>query len=139
MTANQRADYLLPELTSLADRVDALLPVPLNRWRYARRGFNQAIELCKPLARSSGLPINFDVKRVKATLPQSGLSALQREQNLQDAFTIPRKLSCRRPLIVDDVMTTSATCSQLAQLLLASGAESVGVLVVARSRQPVNV
>ena len=89
-------DYLLPELRSLADRVDALVPVPLNRWRYARRGFNQAIELCKPLARASGLPINFDVKRVKATLPQSGLSALQRKQNLQDAFTVPRRLNCRR-------------------------------------------
>ncbi len=127
------ADYLVPELRLLEGRVDALLPVPLHRWRYVRRGFNQAIELCKPLHRATGLPVNFEVERVKATQMQSGLSASERRRNLKDAFAVSAKLGCRRPLIVDDVMTTGATCRRLAEVLLQNGAERVGVLVVARS------
>ena len=94
---------------------------------------NQAIELCKPLHRATGLPVNFEVERVKATQMQSGLSASERRRNLKDAFAVSAKLGCSRPLIVDDVMTTGATCRRLAEVLLQNGAERVGVLVVARS------
>ena len=127
------ADYLLPELEQLADRVDALLPMQLHRWRHARRGFNQAIELCKPLKRASGLPVILNVVRVKATRSQSDLNAAERKRNLKDAFAVRGKLKCRQPLIVDDVMTTGETCRQLARVLLRHGAQRVGVLVVARS------
>jgi ComF family protein len=112
---------------------DALVPVPLHRWRYASRGFNQARDLCRPLARSSGLPMLRNVHRVRPTATQTGLNAPQRRRNLSGAFRVRGRLRSVRPLIVDDVMTTGETCRQLAITLLEAGAGSVGVLVVARA------
>jgi len=127
------ASLLLPLLQSEFAGADALLPVPLHRWRHAKRGFNQAAELAGPLARASGLPILAAVKRVRATPSQSGLDAAERRRNLKNAFTVCKPIACCYPVIVDDVMTTGETCRQLSQLLLEAGAESVGVLVVARA------
>jgi ComF family protein len=113
--------------------VDALLPVPLHRWRYLVRGFNQAVELSRPLARATGLPMLRHVRRIRATATQSGLKAGQRRRNLAGAFRVCGGLRCHNPLIVDDVMTTGETCRQLAITLLDAGVESVSVLVVARA------
>lgn len=129
------AELLLPAVQREFSTCDALLPVPLHRWRQARRGFNQATEICRPLAKLAGLRIVTDVQRVKATQPQSGLSATERKRNLQHAFALPALLTCRRPLVVDDVITTGATAGQLANMLLRAGAESVHVLAVARVDQ----
>lgn len=52
---------------------------------------------------------------------------------MKNAFAVRGKLECRHPLIIDDVITTGETCSQLAVELLKAGAESVGVLAVARA------
>ncbi len=116
--------------------VDALCPVPLHPRRQFLRGFNQASELCRPLARVTGLPTVGGLRRVRHTAPQSGLDHRQRRRNLAGAFRLRGALRCRHPLIVDDVMTTGETCRQLARVLLAHGAREVGVLVVARAAAP---
>lgn len=113
---------------------DALLPVPLHRWRQMTRGFNQAVELCRPLSRRFGQRILMDVSRSKATQPQSGLSAADRRRNLHDAFQPPELLRCRHPVIVDDVITTGATVAQLSRILRRAGAQSIGVLAVATAQ-----
>lgn len=127
------ASLLLPLLKQEFADADALLPVPLHRWRHARRGFNQAAEIAKLLARASALPMLRTVERIRATPSQSGLDAAERRRNLKGAFALRGTLSCRYPVIVDDVMTTGETCRQLSRLLIEAGAESVGVLVVARA------
>jgi ComF family protein len=127
------AELLLPLLQREFAAVDALLPVPLHRWRQMTRGFNQAIELCRPLRKATGLPIITEAVRVRATVAQTGLNATERRKNLRNAFAVPGKLRSRRPLIIDDVMTTGETCSQLTSVLLGAGAESVAVLAVARA------
>jgi ComF family protein len=127
------AELLFAEFLLCFQHADALVPVPLHHWRYATRGFNQAIELCKPLGRWSGLPIVQNVRRIRWTPPQSGLDALSRRRNLKNAFAVRGKLSSRHPLIVDDVMTTGETCRQLARTLLKAGAHTVDVLTVARA------
>jgi ComF family protein len=130
--ASAFAELMQGELAQLR-HADALLPVPLHRWRHAARGFNQALELARPLARRSGLPLFTITRRVRRTRPQTGLSAAERRRNLRGAFVLTRPLPCRHPLIVDDVMTTGETCSQLARALLAAGAEDVSVLTAARA------
>jgi ComF family protein len=127
------AELLLQTLNSEFADVDALLPVPLHRWRQMTRGFNQATELCRPLHQATGLPILTQAVRIRATSAQTGLHAAERKSNLINAFSVPGKLKCRHPLIVDDVITTGETCSQLAMALLKAGAESVRVLTVARA------
>ena len=125
---------LSPVLASEFSHCDALWPVPLHRWRQFRRGFNQAYELCRPLARKFGLRILADVVRSKPTRPQSGLDAAARRRNLREAFSPPFVLQCRHPLIVDDVVTTGATVAQLSRVLRRAGAQSVSVLAVATAQ-----
>lgn len=127
------AELLLPLLSDRFADVDALLPVPLHRWRQAKRGFNQALEICRPLARASGLAIENAARRVRSTVAQTGLDRSARRRNLADAFRLASPLAARYPLIVDDVMTTGETCRQLAALLKSRGAERVAVLTVARA------
>jgi ComF family protein len=131
------ARLLEPLLAETFPAADALVPVPLHRWRHATRGFNQAQELCKPLARKFGLPVIGHARRVRRTRPQAGLDAAARRRNLRHAFAVDRRLRCRQPLVVDDVMTTGETCRQLAAALLDAGADTVGVLTVARAAPPV--
>lgn len=129
------ADLLLPVLQENYQHCDALLPVPLHRWRQAARGFNQVVEICLPLRRATGLRILTDVQRVKATPPQTGLTAAERKKNLRGAFAVRDQLRCRYPLVIDDVITTGTTISHFADVLLRAGAEQVSALAVARVDQ----
>lgn len=133
------AEIMLPILKSEFAAVDALVPVPLHRWRQALRGFNQAQEICRLLARLTALPIETAPRRVRATAAQSGLGRAARRRNLRAAFALAAPLKCQYPVLIDDVMTTGETCWQLSLLLRANGAKQVGVLTVARAangRQP---
>jgi ComF family protein len=127
------AVLLLRNLQNEFAEVDALLPVPLHRWRQMTRGFNQAMELCRPLRKATGLPILTQAVRIRATAAQTGLNASERKRNLRNAFAVSGKLGCRHPLIIDDVITTGETCSQLTIGLLKAGAKTVSVLTLARA------
>jgi len=129
------AALLLPELARSFPDCDVLVPVPLHGWRHVRRGFNQAEALSRPLGRATGLPVDDSVRRVRATRSQSGLTAAERRRNVAGAFEAAG-FSGRRPLIVDDVMTTGATADRLAARLREAGAARVGVLAVARAERP---
>lgn len=126
-------ELFLPLLEKMFSEVDALLPVPLHRWRHATRGFNQATELCRPLRKQSELPILGNVRRIRFTKPQTGLDAKERRHNMKAAFAVRGTLGCRHPLVIDDVITTGETCRQLAGTLLRAGAEKVSVLAIARA------
>lgn len=109
---------------------DAIVPVPLHRSRLRTRGFNQALELARPVARALGRPLLARAcLRVRATRPQSSLSsAAARRRNMADAFHLARPLTgLRRVAIVDDVLTTGATAQTLARLLRTAGIEQVAV------------
>ena len=127
------AGLLEPVIKQSFPDCDVLVPVPLYRWRHARRGFNQADELCRTLAKATDLPVLLATKRRRATRSQSGLDAAARVKNVRRAFEVDQRLEFRYPLIVDDVMTTGATCNELAKALRRAGAERVGALAVARS------
>ena len=127
------AEVLLASVSQLPPDIDALLPVPLHRWRQLRRGFNQASELAKPIAKATGLPLIHDVQRTIATPYQSGLNARARRQNLKAAFTVDRRIDARHILIVDDVITTGETGRHLAKALLEGGADEVSIIAVARA------
>ena len=114
-------------------RCDGLVPVPLHWTRFVRRGFNQAQELCKALERLGAPAIVQGIVRSKRTSSQSDLGVAARRRNVRAAFAIRGTLRANYPLIVDDVMTTGATCEQLARALLRAGACQVGILTIARA------
>lgn len=114
-------------------RPDAIVPVPLHPARLAERGFNQAHELARPLARRIGVPILDDACcRTTATPPQAGLAAQQRYRNLQGAFSASQRVRGMRLALVDDVLTTGSTLESLALELLRAGAATVEAWAVAR-------
>jgi len=127
------AHLVQPALDLVPGDVDALLPVPLHWRRQILRGFNQAIEIARPLAKQAGLEPLRNVARTRATPYQSGLAAAHRRRNIRDAFAVRGELHATHVLIVDDVITTGATCRELARTLLGAGAEKVSVLAVARA------
>ena len=127
------ADVLAAQWQQLPGDVDALLPVPLHRRRQMWRGFNQARELSLPLARRFGLPLTGIARRHRATSYQSGLSAVERRDNLRQAFAVTGTKKYRHIVIVDDVVTTGETTRQLATVLIDSGVQQVSVVAVARA------
>jgi ComF family protein len=120
----------------LAD-ADLIVPVPLHRLRLITRRFNQAAALAQSISAASGVATDLlALGRVKSTPPQVGLSKLQRAGNVQGAFQVSDaaqiRVSGRRILLVDDVLTSGATTNAAARALLRAGAAQVDVLVFAR-------
>ena len=116
----------------LAD-IDAVLPVPLHWRRRWFRGFNQALEIGKPVARHLGVPLVSNVRRMRATPFQSGLSARERARNLRAAFVVRGSLPYQHVLIIDDVITTGTTMRQIARVVKRAGVRKVSALAVARA------
>ena len=114
-------------------RPDALVPVPLHRARLRRRGYDQALELARPLARALRLPLRDDLlRRCKATTAQSRLDAAARRHNLRDAFTAVEAGLPAHGALIDDVMTTGATLKAAARALRVAGVQRVDAWVCAR-------
>ena len=116
----------------------ALLTVPLHLGRLRKRGFNQALELAKPLALAFGLPVHARaLRRVRATEAQSELDAGSRRRIVRGAFAVAD--GARLPThvaVVDDVMTTGATLAECVRVLKRSGVHRVDVWALARARLP---
>lgn len=111
-----------------------LIPVPLHPARLASRGFNQSLEIARVVARALDLPVDARCcRRVLHTAPQTGLDEWARRRNIRGAFAAQTPLPWRRVVILDDVVTTGSTVSELALVLRRAGAESVEVWAVART------
>lgn len=130
---------LLGELLAaqLATRIETppqrIIPVPLHRTRLRERGFNQSVELARPIAARFGIPIDVrSCVRVRATPAQSTLPAAQRKANVRNAFHIRHSIPVRHVAILDDVITTGHTVNELAQALRRAGVPVVEVWAVAR-------
>jgi len=128
---------LLQPSLAQAGRVDALVAVPLHRTRLRERGYNQAQEIARVLARALGVPTMMrGIARQVATPAQAGQGAMTRRQSVARAFRVARDLTGMRIAIVDDVVTTGATVNALAVELKAAGAARCVVLAVARTPEP---
>jgi ComF family protein len=118
---------------SLPRDIESLVPVPLAPERERQRGFNQAALLAERCARWLELPVNTRwLTRVRATGPQSDLTAAERRANVRGAFRASRHVAGRHVVVVDDVLTTGATLGECARALRAAGARRIGVVTVAR-------
>ncbi len=116
------------------NRPELIVPVPLHPRRLRQRGYNQALELSRPLASTLGIPIDAQVlQRTRHTPSQQGLSAAERRGNLRNAFQLSCPVENRNILLIDDVMTTGETVRECARVLLAGGAAEVRVAVIARA------
>lgn len=116
------------------DLPDVLLPVPLHRARLRKRGYNQSLEIARPVGRRLGVKIDTHlVKRVLNTNPQTTLAPKHRVKNVKHAFKAVKSVEDKRIALIDDVMTTGHTVNAVAQELKMAGAKEVLVWVVARA------
>lgn len=130
---NWLADEELREM--LIWRPELIVPVPMHWARRILRGANHADVIAATLSRRLGLPVAPVISRIKWTRPQATLAPRQRSRNVRRAFVIRKNAAIRgkRILIVDDIVTTGATCGEVARTLLAAGAEAVAVAALARA------
>lgn len=113
---------------------DCIVPVPLHARRLAERGYNQALELARPLRDVLGVPLLPELLiRTRATDPQTGGSFGQRHANIKGAFAGRAAVRGRIVLLVDDVITTGATLRAATHALLDAGAARVCVAVMGRT------
>lgn len=121
-------------LGQLSQLPDCIIPVPLHRRRLRERGFNQALELARPIARQ--LDINIDTRhcqRVRYTHGQADLPLARRQANVRRAFRVDRQPGWRHVAIIDDVMTSGQTVNALARAIQQAGVETISVWCCCRA------
>ncbi|HET6805156.1 MAG TPA: ComF family protein [Frateuria sp.] len=115
-----------------------ILPVPLHRARLRRRGYNQALELARPLGRALDVPVRHDaLLRSRATAAQTELDAAARRRNVRGAFALREGIALPAHVaLLDDVMTTGATLAECTRVLRRAGVARVDVWALARAPSP---
>lgn len=127
-------ELLAARLECLPALPELIVPVPLHPRRYAERGYNQSLELARPLSKHLGIPLDTQhCRRIRATLPQTELDAGQRRRNLRGAFRVQGNLRASHVAIVDDIVTTGSTVGELARQLKRAGIARVDVWCYARA------
>lgn len=112
---------------------DLILPIPLHIGRLKERGFNQAIEIARPIQKHCRLPMHVTgITRAKPTLAQSGLTFQQRQANMQQAFEINNDYTGCNVALLDDVMTTGSTLRAISDKLKQHGVSRIDVWCCAR-------
>ncbi|MFP5397542.1 MAG: ComF family protein [Gammaproteobacteria bacterium] len=124
-----------------AANVDLVVPVPLAGQRLAERGYNQAWELARRVARRLRRPARADLLQRWVDTPHvADLPRARRPAAVRGAFGVApadaTPLRGRRVALVDDVMTTGATATEATRALLAAGAAEVLLWVLARTPRP---
>jgi len=127
-------ELLATRVRAVGHNCQAILPVPLHPRRIAERGFNQALEIARPLARELGLPLlTHTVYRRRHTAAQSAQAPAQRQRNVHGAFALQAIPAWHSLAVVDDVMTSGHTVNEIAGLLRRAGVKHVEVWCVART------
>lgn len=112
---------------------DGIVPIPLHRRRYAKRGYNQAELLASETGRRLGIPVYPKMLvRVRNTVPQKKLNPQERQNNLKKAFNIGRNdVKLKVILVFDDIYTTGSTIDEAARALREAGAEKIYFITLA--------
>lgn len=117
-------------------RPEAIVALPLSARRQRERGYNQALEIARPLAHRLGIPLVAALSRIRETRPLAMLPWRERSKTVRGAFVASAPMHGCRVALVDDVLTTGATLRAATLALLAGGAARVDVWVVARTLPP---
>lgn len=119
---------------SLDETPDVLIPMPLAAARLRERGFNQAQEIARDVAKITGISLlPRACRKVLDTHPQAALPWKARANNVRKAFVCDADFTGKHVAVIDDVMTTGATLNELARNLKQAGAVRVTGLIIART------
>lgn len=111
-----------------------IIPVPLHQNRLKERGFNQAQEIALPIAKKLNIPLEiYSCIRHRATEPQTLIDTPVRRKNLRNAFSIIKTINATYVAIIDDVVTTGSTVTELCLALKKAGVQKIDIWCCARS------
>ncbi|MBP9713432.1 MAG: ComF family protein [Sterolibacterium sp.] len=128
------AQAMLQSPPAAIPKADLLMALPLSSQRLAERGFNQAVEIARPLAQQLHLPLHTSgYARTIHTPPQARLPWKERHKNIRGAFECSLNLAGKHILVIDDVMTTGSSLNEFARTLKKHGAARVSNWVYARA------
>lgn len=119
--------------------IDLVTPVPMHWRRRWSRGANSPHVLAEALAQRLGVScVARGLRRRRFTQVQAHLEREDRQRNVRGAFALGggHIWAGRRVLLVDDILTTGATCSEAARMLKRAGADWVAAAIVARAQNP---
>lgn len=129
--------HFLKHINGIHPKSWILIPVPLHKSRFRKRGFNQSREIARGVAESTKIQLVDEniIVRTRNTKTQTGLNSKERIENLSGAFQIlkPESLKNYQCLLVDDVYTTGATTFELAQTLADATGKPCGIVTLARA------
>jgi ComF family protein len=114
---------------------EVIIPIPLHRERLRERGYNQSLEIARPIAKALHIPYKIDnCVRVKPTAAQSLLPPNERKENISHAFALARPLPYKHIAVIDDIITTGSTMRELCNFLRRHTAvQKIDVWSVARA------
>jgi ComF family protein len=117
--------YKLPEI---------IIPVPLHHQRLRERGYNQALEIARLIAKKLRIVIDYkSCRRIKHTQAQALLPFKERKKNLIKAFTVKHNFKAKHIAIIDDVVTTGSTVSALSKVMRKQGVQTIDIWCCART------
>ena len=121
----------------LLSGADAVVAVPMHRWKRWHRGYNQAALVAGRISAISGIPEVPLLKAVKGHRSQTRRSGEERRQNVAGIFAVddPAAVAGRHIVLIDDILTTGATLSEAIKELTTAGAGAITVLTIAATRQ----
>lgn len=131
--------YLIPVcvefISSLHISIDLIIPVPLSKKRLKERGYNQSDLIANSISKRLGMPYSLkSLTRIKSTRSQVGLNAMERAENVLNAFEgNPELLKDRSVLLIDDITTTGSTINESSKALMTAGAKRVYCFTIART------
>jgi predicted amidophosphoribosyltransferase len=135
LASRQLGELLLQRTPIKQLDVDYFIPVPLHWTRFAYRGYNQAYEIARVVANGRQKPVANAVKRVTRTSFQATLTPEKRWQNVHDVFCLVGDGALYRDkhiVLVDDLMTTSATLQSVAKVMITCKPASITAVVACR-------
>lgn len=110
-----------------------VIPMPLYVGRLRERGFNQCLEMARPVAKALGVPVRADILVKRVSLSPQAMLDREERRKLPQPFEAVGRLDGLHVLLIDDICTTKATLQRAADCLLRAGASRVDAAVVARS------
>lgn len=130
-------DIIYPEYIKFFEELkdgEAIIPVPLSRKRLIERGYNQSSLIARYLSKKIRKPMleSFLIK-TKETKPQSELNERDRFLNIKSAFVLKKEINFSKIILVDDIITTTATVSEISKVLKKGGINEIYIFSLCRA------
>lgn len=116
------------------ENIEAIVPIPLSNKRKLERGYNQSLLIAKELSKITGIPVNNNILKKKDIPPQIALSREDRFKNVKGAFYMEKKNCFDKIILVDDIITTTATIREAAKALKKGGCNEIYVFALCRAK-----